>query len=496
VHSLGITASHVAALQFVGTSSATAGSVTLPSNLQTDDLLIVMVLNNSNGVDESGWTVGGSGTSGGLRYDWYWKYFVSGDTTFTLGDGTDPIICAAFRNVDPIYPFDATPTTADGGGANAGDPNAPSITTVNPSSLVVILGWQDDDLATFTAPSGYRLISTLGESSNGSIGMAFKEVNSPSAEDPAAFGSSGSDDWAAVSIALRSKVYGRQMVAYSSTGTLVHTFGGYKYHVFTSSTATFHVVSTGSVDKIEVLCVAGGGGGGEGASGGGGGGGGAGGVEMLAVTPSATNYAISIGAGGAGSTVNTNRGSTGSDSSFASTVVSTLGGGGGGSSSVSVINGGSGGSGSGGAATSSTSGTGGSRLVSGEGSNGGSGIAGNGGGGGGGAGGTGGTANTTDTGGTGGAGTADYSTWFTDITSAGGATYGENGSIASGGGGGGDVTGGTSPDGGGANGTAGATNATAATANTGGGGGGSETGNGSNGGSGIVIVRYRHVALG
>ncbi len=489
MRSLGITASYTRAIQFVGQSSGNAGSLTLPSGLEPNDLIIFMVHNNNNGVVESGWNLGGNGTTGALTYYWYWKYFVSGDTTITMADGSDPLSCAVFRNVDPVYPFDATPTTANGGGANTGQPNPPSITTVNPSSIVVALGWLDDDNTTLGAPNNYRLINTVnGGLGVGAIGMAYREVVTAGAADPAAF-QNGSDDWAAVSIALRSNAYFANL---SATGGTEYTSGEYKYHKFTAN-GNFVVASVGSVALVEVLCVAGGGGGGEGTDGGGGGGGGAGGLELkTGITPTATTYAIVVGGGGAGSTTSGTTGSNGNASSFASTTVATVGGGAGGGGNNSGGAGGAtrsgqtGGSGGGGGAGSFAGGFAGGVSVSGEGFAGGAGASGDGGGGGGGAGGVGeaGATDGANNGGDGGLG-ADYSVWATATSS------GNNGFFASGGGGGGDSVGGAASDGGGANGTTGATNATNATANTGGGGGGSETGNASNGGSGIVIVRYK-----
>lgn len=491
MRSPGIAASYTRAIQFVGQATSDAGSLTLPSGLEVGDVLILMVLDDNSIPTGSGtWTLGGSGTSSGTAFDyyWYWKYFESGDSTVTISGGEE-ILCVAFRNVDPLNPFDTSATVASG--SFSGLPNPPSITTVNPSSVILVLGWLDDDDVALTAPTGYRLISNVFTGGVlGSIAAAYKEQVSAGVEDPGSFGGTGSDEWVAVTIALRSNAYFANM---SATGGTEYTSGGYKYHKFTAN-GNFVVSSIGSVSLIEVLCVAGGGGGGEGISGGGGGGGGAGGLELKTdIIPTATTYAIVVGGGGSGSSTSGTTGSNGNASSFASTTVATVGGGAGGGGNdsgggagASTRAGQTGGSGGGGGAGTFLSGTAGGVSVAGEGFAGGAGDVADGGGGGGGAGGVGeaGATDGANNGGDGGLG-ADYSVWATATSS------GVNGFFASGGGGGGDTVGGAASDGGGASGTSGTTNATNATANTGGGGGGSETGNASNGGSGIVIVRYR-----
>jgi hypothetical protein len=267
----------------------------------------------------------------------------------------------------------------------------------------------------------------------------------------------------------------------ASGGTVTtYTSGGvdYKVHTFTSS-GTFTVNASGSLD---VLMVAGGGGGGllNNVSGGGG----AGGVLIGTIAASPQAYSITIGNGGA---VGSNGANTSGFGVFA------LGGGRGGAGDVSGsdrtgASGGSGGgtnhsSGAGGAGTQSTS----SPWV-GYGNNGGAGgNAGNGhpAGGGGGAGAVGVSPPTTSDHGDGGIGIQNnYRT-------------GSNIYYAGGGGGGTWTTMSRRSTGGSGGGGFGATNSghggsTAGAVNTGGGGGGSASSSllASAGGSGIVVVRY------
>lgn len=269
-------------------------------------------------------------------------------------------------------------------------------------------------------------------------------------------------------------------------GNTVVESGGYKIHTFTSS-GTFAVTGSGTV---EYLVIGGGGGGGKGAYGNGGGGGaggyrssvsgessggGASAESALSVTDG--NYTVTIGAGGAGTT-GSGAGTAGSDTVFGS--ITSVGGGGGGTSSGS--------GGVTGAATAGGSGGGGG----GSNASGGAGTANQGyaggtagpysppnypGGGGGGAGGTPSTpANSSAAGGSGGAGVASSITG-SSVTRAGGGGGGvETGTAGSGAGGGG-------------NGNSGSGSGTSGTANTGGGGGAGYSSAGA-GGSGIVIIRY------
>jgi hypothetical protein len=240
---------------------------------------------------------------------------------------------------------------------------------------------------------------------------------------------------------------------------------------------------------MDYLVLAGGGGGGQG-----GGGGGAGGYRTSAGTSGAnssaeatttialaTNYTVTVGAGGTGSSTN---GAQGSNSVF-STITSS-GGGGGTLGTTSGSSGGSGGGGGGGdGSTSGGTGTANQGRNGGAGS-GTNGLADNGGGGGGGAstvGGIGGSpaGGTFGKGGDGGAGLA-LSITGTSVTRAGGG--GGSGHPAAGAGGNG--SGGTG--GGGAANNAG--NGVNGTDNTGSGGGASLGDTGGNGGKGVVILRW------
>jgi hypothetical protein len=229
---------------------------------------------------------------------------------------------------------------------------------------------------------------------------------------------------------------------------------------------------------VEYLVVAGGGGGGAEV----GGGGGAGGFRTGTLTSLAvaTNFTVTVGAGGAGGiSAAVRTGTSGVDSVF-STITSTKGGGGGGAQNNGEQNGLSGGSGGGAAHSNGTGGSGNTPSTSPSQGN------------------SGGNCNSpNDTNyGAGGGGASAVGTKAESAAAGGAGTAssitGSSVTYAGGGGGGARTTpggagGAGNPGGAGGNNSVGGNG----TANTGGGGGGgSTTANGGTGGSGIVILKY------
>lgn len=297
------------------------------------------------------------------------------------------------------------------------------------------------------------------------------------------------------------------------SGGTVTTSGNFRIHSFTSS-GTF----TNTVANLsgQYLVIAGGGGGGStdglqddtGGSGGGGAGGyrcsvtsessGGGASAESAATFAASNYTITVGAGGSGGTGTTNNtgatdGTDGNNSSIVGSGVSitSTGGGGGAKSTTSAFNGRSGGSGGGASGYSTSTSTGGSGT-SGQGFAGAA-TTGGAGGGGGGAGEAGGTDNTDGSGAPydGGDGVASSITG-SSVTRAGGGASEQ---------GGGGASGAAGDGGGGQSAQRNVQDAGDGTVNTGSGGGaGADSNNasevnGGNGGSGIVIIRYDTTTL-
>jgi hypothetical protein len=276
-----------------------------------------------------------------------------------------------------------------------------------------------------------------------------------------------------------------------ATGGYVTSDSQYYYHTFAAN-GTFIPQKALSCD---IMVVAGGGGGG-GYVGGGGGAGGLLGFTSQALT--ATNYSITIGAGGAGAAAGPgDNGTAGQNSQFGALTAAVGGGYGSGYSNGSGI-GGNGGSGGGGTNIGTTTGgspTSGQGFKGGDATNGGSDYPSGGGGGAGGAGG-----NTSGSiAGNGGVGSSAYSSWGLATTTG----HNVSGTYYYAGGGGGGVYKQNTPTvgsggfgGGGAGGALNVNAGNSGTANTGGGGGGATSNSGAtkraggNGGSGIVIVRY------
>jgi len=215
-------------------------------------------------------------------------------------------------------------------------------------------------------------------------------------------------------------------------------------------------------------------------------------AEAALTVASATNFAVTVGAGGTGNGP-PNGGETGmSGSNSVFSTITSLGGGHGGNNFGTFPRGGNGGSGGGSRADTAPNSLGGLGTA-GQGFDGGSGLySGNfPGGGGGGAGANGGAATVNTTAGNGGAGLSNPITGSTIGQLSGGIYYlaGGGGGSAQGGGAGTSGSGGLG--GGGAAGNAASSSAgTSGTPNTGGGGGAGNTATGGNGGSGVVIVRY------
>jgi hypothetical protein len=282
-------------------------------------------------------------------------------------------------------------------------------------------------------------------------------------------------------------LYGVTSAGYGAkaTGGIITQDNNYFYHTFLSSGT---LTPTQAISNVDYLVVAGGASGGTNVGGGGGAGGlrstvtntGGGGVlESKISLSSATNYTITVGAGGAGQTTFGGSGNSGSNSSIAGsglTTVTSTGGGFGNSGGGTAGTGGSGGGGSGDGGTGGA-GTANQGYAGGSGKSGGNYV----GAGGGGAGAVGVTPETnTSSAGNGGNGVqvAINGTLTYYAGGGGGVRDTSSGGGSSGGlgGGGNGQYGGTSP---------------AGTVNTGGGGGGNHNGTGSgSGGSGIVIVRY------
>jgi hypothetical protein len=114
------------------------------------------------------------------------------------------VIILLVRGVDETKRAEVVGTEASG---TSGMPDAGSLTTLTDDSLVLAFGALDDDLdeANVSGPSGYTLVAAKegGVPLAGQTAMvAEKIVGTAGAEDPGAFGGTGSDNWWAIAVAF------------------------------------------------------------------------------------------------------------------------------------------------------------------------------------------------------------------------------------------------------------------------------------------------------
>lgn len=185
---------------------STSGTLTLPSGLQENDIVVVAIGSDGSmpGLP-SGWTNITNNTQGTEYTRVCWKRMGSTpDTTFAVtGISTSTAgLAIAFRNCAALDTdlFEATTTVA---GGLTGMPNPPAITAWG--SMLLIIGLLDDDSveSSVTAPSGFDLRVARQSGTTGQTVMAATQFWFDGAIDPAAFGGTGTDEWVAVTIALK-----------------------------------------------------------------------------------------------------------------------------------------------------------------------------------------------------------------------------------------------------------------------------------------------------
>ena len=206
-----------------GTSdSANSSSFTL-SGLQAGDLVLYFSAEDAASVNtptgENWVAIPGLGTqpdNNGDPNSAVFYVFATGTsvTASGLNTGDEEVhVMIAFRNVNPINPFDVNATENNPG---SGLPNPPSITPVTDNSMIVAVGLQDDEAIanTISPPTGYTTavnMDSQGGVNDNSLGgatimTAYKLLTTAAAENPASFTSSSggsSDANKGISIALR-----------------------------------------------------------------------------------------------------------------------------------------------------------------------------------------------------------------------------------------------------------------------------------------------------
>lgn len=187
-----------------------SSTLDLPANLEENDLVIVATFSDdTTPATPTGFTAGQSGSTNTVGYNWSYKFMgATPDTQATgLSVGT-PIghIAIAYRNIDTTTPLDVTTPTPSTG--TTGMPDCPSITTSSANTIVVAIGYLDDDLtgSETTPPTDFIIIRAddIGAAAaGGTIMAAYQNLSTVSTVDPTAFVGVGTDAWVGVTIALR-----------------------------------------------------------------------------------------------------------------------------------------------------------------------------------------------------------------------------------------------------------------------------------------------------
>lgn len=184
------------------TSSADTTSITLPTGLRQNDLVIICSMSPSDTQNlPTGYTAGQDGTSNLVRYRWSYKLMGATPDTTASGLSINTVaIAIVFRNINTTTILDVTSpaiTTSD-----RDDANSPSITTATNNSMVVSVAFQRQS-ATLTAPINFTLARTANRT-NGTVAAAYRIIPTAGAEDPGVFGPGTLDsEWVAATFALR-----------------------------------------------------------------------------------------------------------------------------------------------------------------------------------------------------------------------------------------------------------------------------------------------------
>jgi len=204
-----VTRTFSAAPTVVATSSAnfgnsTTGTLNLPADLQEGD--IVFVAAGSDGsqptTSSSGWLTYLSDQVNTAFGTIFYKTMGSVVDASIALSGLSTASVGAAIGIRGMNGFDSG-HNAQFASNTTGMPNPPSRTVVADNSLVLAIGFLDDDNVTATAPAGYsNLVSQSASTTGFTVMLATKTLSAAGAEDPAAFGGSGSDDWLAATLPL------------------------------------------------------------------------------------------------------------------------------------------------------------------------------------------------------------------------------------------------------------------------------------------------------
>lgn len=254
------------AITVVATSSQNAGAATsmtftLPSGMQRDDVCVIMVgSDGSTPAKPNGWSSLSASSDNAPGWRVLMKQMgATVDTTVSLTglSISSTAVAIALRGAS-LETF--VTTTGTGDPAQVVDPA--TVTTTIANSLVLVMAAVDDEnVTTFTAPTGY---SNFVYKESTTVGMttmlATKVVSAAGSENPGSFGSTTViNDWFAISIVFQPKVaaYHDLIVYDSGSGQWVNISPyatNYSQTILTGFNAYFPVhdgaVTTRTVDAV------------------------------------------------------------------------------------------------------------------------------------------------------------------------------------------------------------------------------------------------------
>lgn len=199
------------------TTNTTSWDVSYPASIGADDLLLLTI--GCDGASRTfsnlatGWTLLKSLSDGSCSLNVYWK-LATGSETGLIGTGATNITCSgseqgAWRLSSFQNYFGAggvAVSTGTTGSDAAPDPDSLTLPWGGGiDTLVRAVGASDGNVTVSGYPSGYT-INQFGDHSGGGNGAGMFSAGSQvtaSPENPAAFALSGSDGWAAATVAIR-----------------------------------------------------------------------------------------------------------------------------------------------------------------------------------------------------------------------------------------------------------------------------------------------------
>lgn len=205
------TASYITA-STINFAASSSGVLTLPSGGQKGDIYLAGVgSDEGDGVGgfpvfPSGWITINSSLGGASEYQTTAYYIqtssvVPSNPTITGISVSSCGFALLLRNIDHnnvTASFSASVAT----GAS-GMPDPPAISASRANSLVVAIGYLDDDSITpVTAPTNFTMSAAISSSTLGQTVMAATLITSSAVVNPGAFGGAGTDDYVALSLAF------------------------------------------------------------------------------------------------------------------------------------------------------------------------------------------------------------------------------------------------------------------------------------------------------